>query len=162
MMPLSAVCVFCEDIREEKSGQDTIVGTLPDNLVAAKSPSVEESANMRPLLPRLGFYLRIHLDAERDIPKEISAKVINTDGQLITQSSWERSVLDHTFAESRKNKMPLVGLIFKVVAAPLPVTMEGGKITVVVTVDGVEHLAGALNVIVSTALGSTGNILGTQ
>jgi hypothetical protein len=40
--------------------------------------------------------------------------------------------------------------------------MEGGKITVVVTVDGVEHLAGALNVIVSTALGSTGNILGTQ
>jgi hypothetical protein len=33
MIPVSAVCVFCEDLREDKSGQDIIIGTFPDNLV---------------------------------------------------------------------------------------------------------------------------------
>ncbi len=151
MNPFSAVCVFCEDIREEKSGQDTIVGTLPDNLVAAKSPSLGAAQNIRPGLPRLGVYLRIHLDAEQEIPKEVSAKVINTDGQIVANSTWDHSVVEKTFADSRENHMPVVSLIFKVVAAPFMLNMEGGKITVIAIVDGVERVAGALNVIVSTA-----------
>jgi hypothetical protein len=151
MIPFSAVCVFCEDIREEKSGQDTIIGTLPDNLVATKLPAPGPTANARPSLPRMGVYLRIHLDAEQDIPKEVSAKMINMDGQVVAHSTWDRSIVDKTFAESRANHMPVVALIFKVVAAPFPLTMEGGKITVVAIVDGVERIAGALNVMVSTA-----------
>jgi hypothetical protein len=150
MIPFSAVCVFCEDIREEKSGQDTIVGTLPDNLIAARSPCVV-SPNARPVLPRLGIYLRIHLDAQQDAPKEISAKLINAEGQVIADSAWERSVVDRTFADAKANHMPLVGLIFKVVIAPFPITPEGGKITAMSIVDGVERVAGALNIIVSTA-----------
>jgi len=30
--PVSAIAVFCEDIREEKSRQDIIIGVFPDNL----------------------------------------------------------------------------------------------------------------------------------
>ena len=152
MIPFSAVCVFCEDIREEKSGQDTIIGTLPDNLVAAKPLSLAPSPNVaRPFLPRMGAYMRIHFDADQDIPKDVSAKVINMDGQVVAHSTWDQSTIDKTFADSRANHMPVVGLIFKLVIAPFPLTFEGGKITVVAMVDGVERVAGALNVIVSTA-----------
>ncbi len=149
MIPVSAVCVFCEDIREEKSGQDTIVGTLPDNLLAQPAPP--PSPNVKAFLPRVGVYLRVHLDAERDIPKEISAKILSTDGQIVVQSKWERAVVEKAFAESKTNHMPLVGLIFKAVASSFPITIEGGKVTAVVIVDGVEHIAGALNVVVPTA-----------
>jgi hypothetical protein len=149
MIPFSAVCVFCEDIREEKSGQDTIVGTLPDNLMA-QTPA-PPSPNLKAFLPRIGVYLRVHLDAEQDTPKEVSAKLLSTDGQLLAQTTWDRSMVDKAFADSKTNHMPLVGLIFKVVIAPFPITVGGGKITTLVMVDGVEHIAGALNVIVPTA-----------
>jgi hypothetical protein len=149
MIPVSAVCLFCEDIRAEKSGQDTIVGTLPDNLLA--QPASPPSPNVKPFLPRVGVYLRVHLDAERDIPKEISAKILSTDGQIVAQSKWERAVVEKSFADSKTNHMPLVGLIFKAVASPFPITIEGGKVTAVVIVDGVEYIAGALNVVVTEA-----------
>jgi hypothetical protein len=150
-MSPAAVCIFCEDIREEKSGQDSIIGTLPDNLVVAKPPSVTVTPNTKSLLPKIGVYLRLHLDAAQDIPKDVSAKLINTDGQIVTQSTWAQPVVEQAFADSRANQMPLVSLIFKVVAAPFPIGLEGGKITVIAAVDGVERIAGTLNVIVSTA-----------
>jgi hypothetical protein len=73
----SAVCIFCEDIREEKSGQDTIVGTLPDNLLINPPPPKLQDA--KALMPKLGMYLRINLLADQDQPKAVSAKVLNTD-----------------------------------------------------------------------------------
>jgi hypothetical protein len=142
MIPVSAVCVFCEDLREDKSGQDIIIGTLPDNLVGQASLA---------FLPRIGAYLRVHLDVERDIPKEISAKLLTTDGQLVAETMWDRSVVDKAFADSKTNHMPIVGLIFKVVVAPFPISTEGGKITALVIIDGVEYLAGAVNIVVPTA-----------
>jgi hypothetical protein len=148
MIPVSAVCVFCEDLREDKSGQDIIIGTLPDNLVGQASPP---SPNVKAFLPRIGAYLRVHLDVERDIPKEISAKLLTTDGQLVAETMWDRSVVDKAFADSKTNHMPIVGLIFKVVVAPFPISIEGGKITALVIIDGVEYLAGAVNIVVPTA-----------
>jgi hypothetical protein len=149
MIP-AAVCIFCEDVREEKSGQDTIIGILPDNLVATRPPSGVTSPNIR-LLPRLGIYMRIHLDADQDAPKEVSAKVINIDGQIVAHSTWETATVEKSFSDSRANKIPVVGLIFKLVVAPFPLTPEGGRITAVAIVDGVERIAGALNVIISSA-----------
>jgi hypothetical protein len=148
MAPFSAVCVFCEDVREEKSGQYTIVGTMPDNLIVKKA---RPAPNARPFLPKMGIYLRIHLDAEQNVPTEVSAKIINTDGQVVVQTIWDHPMVDKAFVDSRANRMPLVGLIFKVVLSPFPITDEGGKIIAVVIVDGIERVAGDLNVTVSTA-----------
>jgi hypothetical protein len=150
MVPFSAVCVFCEDIREEKSGQDSIIGTLPDNLIA-QGPPPQSVPNARVFLPRMGIYLRIHLDAAQETPKKISAKVISTDGETIVQTGWDSAIIDKTFADSKENHMPVVGLIFKAVIHPFPITLEGGKIIAVAVVDGVERIAGALNVVVPTA-----------
>jgi hypothetical protein len=147
-MPIvSAVALFCEDIREEKSGQDTIVGTLPDNLHIAVAPLPIPDA--KTMLPKLGVYLRVNLSVDGDKPKDVSAKVLNTSGNIIVQSGWASGVIDKAFIDAKTNQMPLVGLLFKVVAGPL--TISGGKITVIVTIDGADYVAGALNVIVPSA-----------
>jgi hypothetical protein len=47
-------------------------------------------------------------------------------------------------ADSKANQMPLVGLILKVVLAPVPIA-GSGKITTVATIDGSDRIIGALN-----------------
>src|SRR5262245_1416449 len=57
VMNFSVIALFCEDIREEKSGQDTIIGILPDALNVPQFPGA---------LPKLGIYVRFHLNAESE------------------------------------------------------------------------------------------------
>jgi hypothetical protein len=101
------------------------------------------------MLPKLGVYLRVNLSVDGDKPKDVSAKVLNTSGNIIVQSGWASGVIDKAFIDAKTNQMPLVWLLFKVVAGPL--TISGGKITVIVTIDGADYVAGALNVIVPSA-----------
>jgi hypothetical protein len=143
MAQFSAVAIFSEDIREEKSGQDTVVGTMPDNLNVTNAPP---APNLRALMPRLGIYVRVNfLNDEK--PKEAAVKILNTDGSLITQGGWDQSVIDKAFDDAKTNQMPFVGFIFKVVVGPLPIA-SGGKITAIVMVDGSETIIGALNIII--------------
>jgi hypothetical protein len=144
MAIVSAVCFFCEDIREEQRGQSTIVGTLPDNLQAEGKPP-PSSSKAKPMMPKLGIYLRINLSADADIPKEVSARVVDPNGEIIAESEWAPGILEKAFADSRANNLPLVGLIFKAVMAPL--ALSGGRISTIATVDGTDHLAGAINII---------------
>jgi hypothetical protein len=145
----SAICLFSEDIRAEKSGQDTIVGTLPDNLNLEGTPP-PAGAPARAMLPKLSVYLRINLDIDSGNPKAVAARVLNTNDDLLAQSDWTSDVIDKAFIDSRANQMPLVGLVFKVIMSPLPIT-GSGKIRVIATVDGTDYLAGALNVILNIA-----------
>jgi hypothetical protein len=139
----SMICVFCEDIREEKSGQDTIVGTIPDNLILAGS-------TLPAIMPRLGFYTRINLSSGETRPKAISAKVLNTNDTLIAQTTWTLEVINKGFEDAEANHLPLVGLIFKLVVRPFPIP-ENGIVRVIVNVDEEDCLAGILNVTVSNA-----------
>jgi len=148
MAKLATVCLFCEDIREERSGQDTIVGTMPDNLVAEGQ---RPSATAKAMLPKLGIYLRINFDIDGGMPKSVKAEVYLTNGAKFAESAWAPEVVEKAFSDTRANQLPLVGLVFKLVAGHLPLG-DGGKIKVVVTVDDAEYLAGALNVIVSSVL----------
>src|SRR5437899_1144143 len=118
---ISAVAIFCEDIREEKSGQDTIVGTLADNLNISTPPPSPDTVG---LLPKFGLYMRINISTA-DQPKEVRAKLIDPKGTVIAQSDWERSVLDKAFADARANAMPVTGLVLKLVATPFPIVAMG-------------------------------------
>jgi hypothetical protein len=146
---ISAVAIFCEDIREEKSGQDTIVGTLPDNLNVSSPPPSPDAVGM---LPKFGLYMRINISTA-DQPKEVQARLIDPKGTVIAKSDWERSVLDKAFADARANAMPITGLVLKLVAAPFPIVAMG-KLTAIAVVDSKEYVAGALNI-----FGLTANVL---
>jgi hypothetical protein len=145
MLPVSIVGVFCEDIREEKSGQDTLIGLLPDNLNVAALPGFLQGGT--PIFPKLGLYVRAHLEKK---PKTISVTLFNTDGSVVISGGWESHMLDRAFNDAKQNQLPLVGLIQKIVVSPLPLP-RSGKILAVATVNDVEHIVAALNVIVSHA-----------
>lgn len=139
-MPVSAVCIFCEDIRQEQSGQDTLVGTLPDTL----------EINALPInFPKFAIYLRVHLDVDHQ-PREISARVLNTNESEISAATWDQTLLDTAFAGSRANQLPIVGLIFKVLVSPLNIT-SAGNIVATATIDGIDYVAGSLRVTLGKA-----------
>ena len=144
MPAFSAVAIFCEDIREEKSGQDIIIGTMLDNVHV--QGLANPPAGALPMLARLGTYLRIHFPTEGAEPKEVSAKLIDAHGALMTHTTWPNAIIQKAFSDSKTNQMPLVGLIMKAIVGPLPIAAPG-KITVVVTVDGQELIAGAVNIV---------------
>lgn len=143
MQRVSAVAIFCEDIREEKTNQDTIVGTLPDNLNAPPANAPVPAGT--PMLSKLGIYVRLNLDPEQGPPKTLSVNLINTNGESVPLSGWGEDVIEKAFRESRDNDMPTVGLILKLVAAPFIIS-KSGKLMVIVTVDGSDYIAGCLNI----------------
>jgi Family of unknown function (DUF6941) len=134
-MALQIVGFFCEDIREEKSGQDTIIGILPDNLQVAQTPG---------MIPKLGVYIRFLLDKD-DAVKSINIRVappaspempIGDLGHLIEQAK----------AEAASRDMPYAGMIAKAIMAPFPV-FAPGRIAIIVRVDGVDRVCAVLNVV---------------
>jgi hypothetical protein len=142
IQPVSTVAIFCEDVRDEASGQTTIIGTLPDNVIARGAPPV--TGESRPRLPKLGLYLRLNIDT-RAKPTALSAKVVDAEGETIATTDWQQSVIDAAFQSARSNKAPLVGFIFRCSMGPFPV-VANGLVKAIVTVDGTEFLAGALNI----------------
>jgi hypothetical protein len=134
----SVVSIFCEDIREEKTGQDTIIGILPDNMLIPHIPGA---------LPKLCVYVRVHLDIENS-PQIISASLLNSDGAELALQTWEKSVIDKAFSDAKANAMPVVGLVLKAVMGPFPISAIG-KIVSKLRIDDVEFVGGALNLIFS-------------
>lgn len=147
MLPLQAIAIFCEDIRSEASGQDTIVGTLPDNLnILHPTTSI---AAATPMLSKLGLYLRMNFDTQQK-PKDVEAKLLNTDNSVILTGSWTQDLIDKAFSDAQTNSMPFAGLILKVIVAPLLIP-KSGKLTAISIVDGSESVAGAINLMVHDA-----------
>jgi hypothetical protein len=141
MQPVSAVAVFCEDIRQEQSGSDIIIGILPDTLNA-----VTEHTPGLPIFGKFGIYLRVHLDASLPPPKDISARLVLLPANVeVPLPGWDSKVIEAAFEGSRANDLPLVGLLLKAVSSPFPLR-EAGKIVAKVKVDGADYIAGQLNV----------------
>jgi hypothetical protein len=139
MQKLSVICLFCDDVREEKSGTETLVGVLPDNLSIDKIPSA---------IPKLGMYFRIHLDPKFD-PGRLTTKLKMEDGSVIELGEIDRSVLDRTRVEAEKHGAPITGLIFRAIASPFSVPFPG-RVLAILDCDGEEYLAGSLNFILTT------------
>jgi len=140
---ISAVAIFCEDIREEKSGQDTIVGTLPDYLAIENAPQISSS---RPMLPRLAMYARIQFDID-ETPGDIAVALLDANGAVVAQTGFDPAVVKKSFSDTKANKMPLVNLIMKVIIGPFPI-VRPGKIIAKLKIGDSERVIGALNVMI--------------
>jgi hypothetical protein len=137
-MALQVVGLFCEDIREEKSGQDTIIGIFPDNLQVAQTPG---------MIPKLGVYIRFLLDLDTAV-RNIGLRLTSPGGQEMPLGDLDH-LIEQAKTESASKEMPYAGLIAKAVITPFPI-FAPGKIAIIVRVDGVDRVCGALNVVSST------------
>src|SRR5689334_2870375 len=99
--------LFCDDIREEKSGQDTIIGILPDNMNVAKYPSVT---------PKLGLYLRVHID-----PKNPASKIVakfKTPWDQHEIGGADEDLIKQAVDQANEKKLPLGGIVLKALIVP--------------------------------------------
>jgi hypothetical protein len=110
-----AIGFFCEDIRQEINGVETIIGIMPDNVV------VEGSGFM----PKLGMYVRIHVTPDIDV-ESISVSVDFFDGehrQVI--GSFDKDQIEREKENARNSSASLVGFIFRGLMSPFPVPHPG-------------------------------------
>ena len=129
------VGLFCEDIREEKTGVDTLVGILPDNLNVTVMPG---------LLPKLCVYLRIHIDVNADV-RSITAVLRlppSTDKSL---GGFESHFIKETQEDSRKKGAPLAGFIIKAVGGAMNIPAPG-RLLAIVKINDEEVVCGSLNI----------------
>jgi hypothetical protein len=149
MTAFDVICVFCEDVRDELSGQQSLIGILPDiiNIEGPPPPTPNSIAH----LPKLGCYLRAHFFTEGGQPKEVMARIENNKGAVIARTQWKPEMVTQAFDNANSNQMPFAGLIFKFVMGPVPIGAPGGRLTAILTVDGEDSVAGALNIILPTA-----------
>src|SRR5688572_15722901 len=93
---IQAIGFFCEDIRDEKSGQDTLIGILPDHLAVPAFPG---------MLPKLGIYVRIHLSLDAN-PKIIRVKLKQPDATFVELAVFD-SLIGSSIKDASDNKLPL-------------------------------------------------------
>jgi hypothetical protein len=132
--PLNVVGLFCEDVREEKTGH-TVIGILPDNMNVSALPGA---------LPRLGIYIRCHVDPSAEIGA-ISGKLRFADGEEIHLATFDETAVKKTQAETRDKGTPLAGFIMVAVAMMVQIKVAG-SISAFVNIGGAEILAASLNI----------------
>lgn len=143
MPNISVVGLFCEDIRQESAGSDTIIGILPDNLHVTQAG----------ILPRLALYIRIHLDPATD-PGPIKSRVVSPNGEVVTESEIDPNLVRATREKALSQGSPLAGLISRLTWSNFP-ARESGRVRALITAGGKEFVCAHLNIHVPEASPAT-------
>ena len=136
---ISIIALFCEDVRQEASGQYTLIGILPDHIEAPALPA---------MLPKLGVYIRAEFDSQSR-PGSMRVSFVNGDGdEVMPLPNWSAETIDQAYNDARAKGSPIYGLIITAVTAPFRL-MKEEVLKVVAEIDGISHIAGILNITAS-------------
>ena len=115
MLHTSVICLFCEDIREEKKNTDMIIGIMPDNVRIAQVPA---------LFSRLVLYFRIQSPVD-DPPPSVFIRVEKPGGEPIELGGMPLEDITKAVENARKDGAPYIGLILKLVLNNFPIESPG-------------------------------------
>jgi hypothetical protein len=132
--PWNIVGLFCEDIREEKSGQHTLIGIMPDNMAVPHMPGA---------IPKLGIYARCHVDPNVDVGS-ISLKLKFPDGEEAPLSNFDEAAVKKVQTDTRVKGTPLSGFLLIGLLGMLKLPAPG-RVLAIVTIGGQEVVAAAIN-----------------
>jgi hypothetical protein len=122
--------------REERSGQDTIIGVLPDRINVTSMPG---------MLPKLCLYVRVHISPPDADVGPVSAKMIMPDGQVLIANKMEDDKIAQSKSRAAQDGSPYMGLILRFVVAPLAIT-KPGRILAEVEIGEHKEICGALHI----------------
>jgi hypothetical protein len=140
MQPVSAICLFCEDIRTEANEVNTLVGILPDNLNVPGIPG-----NM----PKLGMYVRINLDPAAE-PCSISLELALPWGDVIPLGEIDQSLIAKARKDAQNSRAPVAGIISRSLFSPFPILGEG-RIRAIAKIRDEPVTVGSLNIRLATS-----------
>jgi len=138
MKILRGNALFCEDIREEKTGQDTLVGIMADNILLRKVPA---------MVPRLAVYVRFYFHVS-DTPEPVSLILGVPGGDRVEVGAPDTEIVRSSIEEANRHGAQLAGIILKGAFSPLKINATG-PIEIAIKVGEKEHVLGSLNVIAS-------------
>jgi len=143
---LHAVGLFCEDIREEKSGELTLIGLLPDNINVPPPPAELADKTIAAFMPKLGLYLRINLDVAHD-RSPMTLKLVFHDGTEQPIGEVPTEIIEQSQREAIAKNLPIAGIVSRIVMMPFRVHSGGIMQAVLGTKDG-DHTCAVLNLLV--------------
>ena len=115
MPDISAIAVFCDDVREERSGMKSIMGIYGDTVAVPAFPGA---------MPKFGIYVRIHISMDFE-PCELQIFLNYPNGERVLVNTIEKSLVEKTLAESKATGNIIAGIYSIQIAAPFPVDQEG-------------------------------------
>jgi hypothetical protein len=133
-MPSFAMGFFCEDVREEIAGTQTVVGVFPDNIVVPSVPAT---------LPKLALYLRFMLDPSV-APGAISASLTFSNAETKEVVALPAEAGEDACRAARESGMPYAGLMTIVIMQHFNVIMAG-RLVATVKMGGAEQVCAVLN-----------------
>jgi len=115
MFTPSIVGLFCEDVRDEKNGQQTIVGVFPDATFVGSVPAV---------LPKLVLYVRTVFSPNDEV-EIITMLLKNADGEEIEMNKVPVELLRGAQNEVRKTGSPVATIVSVLGFANFPIPTHG-------------------------------------
>ena len=134
MAQISITGLICEDIRTEKSGQETLVGIFPDNINVPAFPGV---------VSKLAIYVRVHVDPAFD-SGPIKIRLIIPGGEEHDLPELSEEFIKKARDQALAKGSPIAGMISRAIVAPLQIASPG-RLIVMVNVQGKEFPCAALN-----------------
>jgi hypothetical protein len=131
------VSLFCEDIRQEKSNVDTLIGIFPDNISVAQTPGV---------MPKCCLYVRGHFPVAHPPAKVEVRLAVPWEAHTIHLGQIEAPVIHAAVANAKEKEDRWIGLIFKAQFLNFPIP-QPGRIFVIVSTGTKEFLTGTLRVV---------------
>ncbi|MCW1991275.1 UNVERIFIED_ORG: hypothetical protein M2425_002727 [Bradyrhizobium japonicum] len=139
-MTVACIAIFCEDIRREVNGRETLIGVLPTGIRVPELPWQ---------LKRLSLYYRIRLPLDQDTNQKI---YIDLDAAGVTDAGIEaddqgipKEVLERAVARARERNAPYVEVIARLRLDGFPIVGEG-RITALLFAGEEKVVGGYLNI----------------
>jgi len=132
---MKIVGFFCEDLRPETAGTETIVGVLPDNMIVPGVPGA---------IPKLAIYLRIQIDMH-EAPELITVTLKAPWGETIPLGKTDKVLIEKAQQAAKDSNLPIAGIVMRAMLSPFGV--QGyGLITAVAEFGGAERVCAMLNI----------------
>jgi hypothetical protein len=133
---IDAIALFCEDIREEKGGSQTLIGVMGDNIMVPSFPGA---------MPRLGIYIRLHILTQNS-PCKYDIFLCHPNGERGHITTIDEDLVASTMQDAKAAGNKITGIYSQLVAGPFPVT-QAGRIRVELVWQEQTRQIGSLNFI---------------
>lgn len=100
-MSIRGLSLFCEDIRQEKTGQECLIGTLPD-IVA-----VPHTAEGQAAVVKICIYTKVYFSSDEE-PEAFQIRTIDSAGTVIGTAYVSRELVERAYAV--RGETPFYGL----------------------------------------------------
>ena len=132
-MSMMALSLFCEDIRQELAGTETLVGVMSDQINIIGKPA---------LIAKIGIYTKIYFPFD-DVPESITIDVYGVDGNIIISNNCDKNVLAESINSAKSANSDRVGMKVLFVIGGIQIS-NSGEMKVVIRINNVHLVSGSL------------------